>query len=65
MEAIKPVFKNLVATELLEKCVGSYTQNNNESYNAKIWKICPKTGFAGRKTGSIAVNDVLITFNDG
>lgn len=65
MEAIKPVFKKLVTTELLARCVGGHTQNNNESLNAKIWKICPKTGFAGRKTIQIAVNDATMTFNEG
>lgn len=38
---------------------------NNESLNSKIWKICPKTGFAGHKVISIAVNDAVMTFNDG
>ncbi|XP_069694717.1 uncharacterized protein [Periplaneta americana] len=65
MEVIKPVFKKLVATELLKKCVGGYTQNNNESFNSKIWKICPKTGFAGTKVVQIAVNDAVMTFNEG
>ena len=65
METIKPVFKNLVMTDLLERCVGGYSQNNNESLNSKIWKICPKTGFLGRKTVQIAVSDAIITFNDG
>lgn len=62
---IKPVFKNLVKTELLVRCVGGNTQNNNESFNSKIWKICPKTGFTGRRTVQISVNDAIMTFNDG
>lgn len=65
MNVIKPVFKNLVATDLLKRCVGGHTQNNNESLNSKIWKLCPKTGFAGHKIVEIAVNDASLTFNDG
>lgn len=65
MEAIKPVFKNLVTTDLLRRCVGAYTQNVNESLNAKIWKTCPKTGFCGKNIVKIATNDAVITFNDG
>lgn len=65
METIKPVFKNLVKTELLIRCVGGNTQNNNESLNSKIWKICPKTMFSGRRTVQIGVNDATMTFNDG
>lgn len=64
MEAIKPVFKNLVSTDLLKRCVGGFTQNN-ESLNSKIWKICPKVGFAGHKIVKVAVNDAVITFNNG
>ncbi|KAJ4451366.1 hypothetical protein ANN_02828 [Periplaneta americana] len=60
MEAIKPVFKNLVSTDLLKRCVGGFTQNNNESLNSKIWKICPKVGFAGHKIVKVAVNDAVI-----
>lgn len=65
MNTIKPAFKTLVNTELLNRCVGGYTQNNNESLNSKIWKICPKTGFAGRRIVEIAVYDATMTFNDG
>ena len=65
MDTIKPVFITLVATELLRRCIGGHTQNNNESLNSKILKICPKTGFAGRRIVNIAVNDAIMTFNDG
>lgn len=65
MNTIKPVFKSLVSTELLNRCVGGYTQNNNESLNSKIGKICPKTGFVGRRIVEIAVYGAAMTFNDG
>ena len=60
MEVIKPTFKKLVATELLRKCMRGQMQNNNESFNSKVWKICPKIGFAGYRVVEIAVNDAVM-----
>ena len=37
--AIFPIYENLSTDELLERCVGGFTQNTNESLNGKIWKI--------------------------
>lgn len=52
---IKPVFKDLAKTQLLEKCLEGYTQNANESLNALIWKYCPKVGNHGLITVNICV----------
>lgn len=41
-EALLPIYEDLSSDELLERCVGGFTQNNNESYNQLIWKISPK-----------------------
>ncbi|GFW29792.1 uncharacterized protein TNCV_3936591 [Trichonephila clavipes] len=49
MDAIKPVFNDLSQPKLLQKCLGGKTQNNNESINSLIWKLCPKTLGCGRK----------------
>ncbi|XP_052128327.1 uncharacterized protein LOC113205481 isoform X2 [Frankliniella occidentalis] len=65
LTAIKPVFKDLSKEELLQKCVGGYTQNPNESLNNLIWKNVPKTVFCGRKTLEIGVHDAVIVFNSG
>lgn len=32
-EIIKPIYENLSNDELLERCLGGNTQNNNESFN--------------------------------
>ncbi|GFT06087.1 uncharacterized protein TNCV_1595111 [Trichonephila clavipes] len=40
MDAIKPVFNDLLQPNLLQKCLGGKTQNNNESINSLIWKLC-------------------------
>ncbi|EFN61675.1 hypothetical protein EAG_12982, partial [Camponotus floridanus] len=42
LEAIKPIYVDLSKRELLDRCVGGFTQNNNESYQL-IWKISPKS----------------------
>lgn len=47
MKEIKPIFKDLVATELLKKCLRGRTQNANESFNNKEWTICPKNTNSG------------------
>ncbi|KAI4474193.1 hypothetical protein M0804_014971 [Polistes exclamans] len=51
--------------KLLERCVGGFTQNNNESYNQLIWKITPKIIPAGSKIVEIAANIAAGVFNEG
>ncbi|GFW90549.1 uncharacterized protein TNCV_565871 [Trichonephila clavipes] len=65
MDAIKPVFNDLSQPKLLQKCLGGKTQNNNESINSLIWKLCPKTLGCGRKIVDISTNEVIVIFNDG
>lgn len=47
MDAAKKVFEDLSNLELLERCVGGYTQNCNESFNKSVWKLVPKSSFSG------------------
>jgi len=42
LTVIKSIYNNLSKKELLERCIGEFMQNNNESYNQLIWKINPK-----------------------
>ncbi|GFX40232.1 uncharacterized protein TNCV_4318661 [Trichonephila clavipes] len=65
MDAIKPVFNDLSQPKLLQKCLGGKTQNNNESINSLIWKLCPKTKDCGRKIVDISTNEAIVIFNDG
>lgn len=55
MDELKPTFKVLAKTQLLEKCLEGYTQNPNESLNHLIWKFCPKTKNHGLRTVETAV----------
>ncbi|GAB0098331.1 hypothetical protein DMENIID0001_140500 [Sergentomyia squamirostris] len=64
VEAITPVYEALTDDNLLERCLGGFTQNNNESFHASIWKLAPKH-LHGTETVSVAVDLATITFNLG
>ncbi len=64
-EAIPPIFTYLSSENLLERCVGGFNQNNNESYNQLIWKISPKIVPAGSNTVEIAAYIAAGIFNEG
>lgn len=42
IQAIKPIYEDLSKDELLERCLGGFTRNANESLNQLIWRIAPK-----------------------
>ncbi|CAK9817988.1 hypothetical protein ANTPLA_LOCUS9582 [Anthophora plagiata] len=42
--------------ELLNRCLGGYTQNSNESLNATIWNLAPKSYSSGKKVLNIATD---------
>lgn len=65
LTAIKPIYKDLSKEELLQRCLGGFTQNNNESYNQLIWKISPKNLPGGLLPVQIAAYAAACTFNQG
>lgn len=65
VNAIKPIYDSLTKKELLERCIGGFTQNSNESFNQIVWKIMPKTLPGSFITVSIAANVATCTFNEG
>ncbi|XP_066581799.1 LOW QUALITY PROTEIN: uncharacterized protein [Prorops nasuta] len=65
IEAIRPIYTDLSNEKLLERCVGGFNQNNNESYNQLIWKISPKIIPCGSKIVEIAANVAAGIFNEG
>ncbi|GBM89288.1 hypothetical protein AVEN_88456-1 [Araneus ventricosus] len=65
MDAIKPIFNPLSHPELLNRCLGAYTQNTNESVNSVIWQIYPKISGSGRGSAEIAVYESVVRFNEG
>jgi len=65
LQAIRPIYEDLSKAALLERCVGGFNQNNNQSYNQLIWKITPKTVASGSAIVNIAANISACVFNEG
>jgi hypothetical protein len=55
--------KDLTEKALLIRCLGAYTQNNNESFNSLIWKFVPKVLQRGALIVEIAIYLVVCIFN--
>ncbi|XP_011883932.1 PREDICTED: uncharacterized protein LOC105571069, partial [Vollenhovia emeryi] len=51
-EAIKPIYEELSSDQLLTRCVGGFTQNTNESLNATVWSMAPKSFGSGKKSST-------------
>ena len=64
MRVIKPIYEYLTQPNLLERCLGGYTQNSNESFNQSIWKLIPKGRFRGRAALEIGVCIATCSFKD-
>lgn len=64
-DAIKPIYEDLSNKELLDRCKGGNTQNNNESYNGLLWHFAPKHLHNGAKTVQLANSLAVPIFNDG
>ena len=62
VDAIKPIYESLTNEEMVQRCIGGFTQNSNESFNQIVWKIMSKTFPASFTIISIAANlPVLLT----
>lgn len=64
-DAVKPVYKELSRKDLLNRCLGGFTQNSNENFNSVVWAIAPKQYFSGKIVLDILVDIAVCTFNDG
>lgn len=64
-DEIRPIFVSLSSRDLLERCVGGFTQNSNESLNSRIWMLAPKKTFSGADSLNIAVNIAISIYNHG
>lgn len=65
LEVIRPIYEDLTSNDLLERCVGAFTQNNNESLNSTIWMFAPKHLHCGKNTIDIANYLAVVIFNEG
>lgn len=64
-EILKPIYEDLTSNDLLERCLGNNTQNNNESLNNCVWNFVPKHTFAGKIIMDIAAHSAACIFNEG
>lgn len=64
-DAIKPVYEKLSDDNLLERCLGGFTQNNNESLKTMIWSLAPEVTSSDVKIVEIASWIASSIFNDG
>ena len=65
---LKPIFTRLSNQDLLSRCQGGFTQNQNESVNNVLWSRCLKclkTKFCGYFKVHLAVCDTIVHFNAG
>ncbi|XP_048512253.1 uncharacterized protein LOC125501155 [Athalia rosae] len=65
LEIIKPIYESLSSEDLLVRCLGSETQDNNESLNSLIWTFAPKHIHAGLRVIEIATFIAVSIFNEG
>lgn len=63
--AILPIYQDLSRDDLLDRCLGGYTQNSNESLNALIWKFAPKHLHSGKEIVEIAAYIGASIYNEG
>ena len=63
-EAIKPIYEELTKDELLYRCLGGYTQNNNASFNAALWSMSPKSVSSGLKVLTICSDLAVCILSD-
>ena len=64
-KALEPIYTDLSSRELLERCKGGNTQNNNESYNGLLWDFALRHLHNGLKTIELANFLAVSIFNDG
>ncbi|EZA47227.1 hypothetical protein X777_16489 [Ooceraea biroi] len=64
-EILRPIYEHLSSADLLERCLGGHIQNNNESFNAVLWKFAPKHIFSSAKIIEISSFLATCIFNEG
>ncbi|KAJ8032104.1 hypothetical protein HOLleu_25526 [Holothuria leucospilota] len=65
LDLLKPIFERLSEKSLLQRCLPGFSQNANESFNALIWKRCPKHLWRGPYSVKVSTNLAVLQFNSG
>lgn len=64
-DMLRPIYEDLSSDDLLERCLGGNTQNNNECFNSVLWRMAPKHIFCTAKTIELAAFLSACVFNEG
>jgi len=56
---------DLSSDDLLNRCLGEYTQHSNESFNSLVWSIAPRSKSNEKTIVDIAYDLAIPIFNDG
>lgn len=64
-KAILPIYGELSSDDLLTRCLGGFTQNSNESLNATVWSMAPKSFSSGKHVLDTAVYIAAGIYNNG
>lgn len=59
------VYKEVSSDQLLKRCLGGYTQNQNKSFNNAIWCLAPKSSFSRITIVKIVIYIAVSIFNKG
>lgn len=62
---IRTIYEDFTNDNLLERCLGGFTQSNNENLNNMIWEIAPKIMPNGTKMMQTATCIATCIFNEG
>ena len=60
-----PLYTRLSDEALLKRCIAGLTQNQNESFNATLWKRCPKEKYFGTSAVRRALALAILFWNAG
>ena len=62
---LKPIYKRLTDTKLLESCLMKGTQNSNESFHHTVWEKLPKTQLYSLQRCEFGLLSAVGEFNFG
>jgi len=60
-----PLYQRLSNESLLKRCVSGLTQNQNEAFNATLWRRCPKERNFGTAAVQLALALAVLSWNSG
>lgn len=59
------MYEELSNDDFLIRCLSEYVQNSNESFNATVWVLVPKSIQSGKTILDIAKHISISVYNDG